>query len=79
MWFTRKRSEYGCPVCGRLPKIIRSLSERGYEFISIYRLKCPRNHTSTGWFDSPRSATLQWKDIVDEYKGRKRNERSGNR
>lgn len=28
MWFKRKHTEYGCPMCGRLPKIIKDIIHR---------------------------------------------------
>ena len=70
MWLTRKHHEYGCPMCGRLPKIIKSIMERGGEIVTIYRLQCPRKHISTGWFDYPSYASRQWKELIDEYKGK---------
>lgn len=70
MWFARKHHEYGCPMCGRLPKIIQSFMEQDRKIVTIYRLQCPRKHISTGWFVFPGDASRQWKLLVDEYKGK---------
>lgn len=70
MWFTRKHHEYGCPMCGRLPKIIQSIIARRRDFLTIYRLQCPRKHISTDWFGYPGDASRQWRQLVDEYKGK---------
>ena len=43
MWFKRKHNEYGCPMCGRLPKIIKGVTRAGVYLKSIYRLQCPEN------------------------------------
>lgn len=68
MWFKRKHNEYGCPMCGRLPKIVKSCTREGNYIKSIYRLQCPRKHISTSWYDDPAYASSQWKQVVDEYK-----------
>lgn len=38
MWFKRRRNEFGCPMCGRLPKIVKSHTQDGDYIKSIYRL-----------------------------------------
>lgn len=40
------------------------------ERITVYRLQCPRGHISTSWFSYPAYASRQWKELVDEYKGK---------
>lgn len=70
MWFTRKHHEYGCPMCGRLPVIDEDKSKNYYATHAIYRLQCPRAHISTGWYGSPGFASRQWRQLVDEYKGK---------
>lgn len=76
MWFKRKHNEYGCPMCGKLP-IIKGDETRKYHesrkvmtTLTIYRLQCPRGHISTSWFSYPALASSQWKQLVDEYKGK---------
>lgn len=50
MWFKRRRNEYGCPMCGRLPVIKASQTEKYHESrkvrttLTVYRLQCPRGH-----------------------------------
>lgn len=74
MWFKREYSEYGCPMCGRLPVIKEGETEKycetlkAVETITIYRLQCPRNHLSTNWYSDPMGASIKWKHVVDEYK-----------
>lgn len=68
MWFKRKHTEYGCPMCGRLPKIIKDITQTGVYLKSIYRLQCPRKHISTCWFSYPDDASRQWKQLIAEYK-----------
>lgn len=74
MWFKRKRNEYGCPMCGRLPVIKEGETEKYcetlkvVETITIYRLQCPRQHLSTSWYSDPMGASIKWKQLVDEYK-----------
>lgn len=46
----RYRAVFHCPVCGRLPKIIKSVTQTGDDIQSIYRLQCPRKHISTSWY-----------------------------
>lgn len=70
MWFKREYSEYGCPMCGRLPKIIKSVTQSGDDIQSIYRLQCPRKHISTSWWGDPAKASIQWGQIVDAYKSK---------
>lgn len=70
MWFKRKHNEYGCPMCGRLPKIIKSVTQSGDDIQSIYRLQCPRKHISTSWWSDPAKASIQWRQIVDAYKSK---------
>lgn len=70
MWFKRRRNEFGCPMCGRLPKIVKSHTQDGDYIKSIYRLQCPRGHISTSWFSHAALASRQWKELVDEYKGK---------
>lgn len=74
MWFKRKHNEYGCPMCGRLP-VIKEAEKREYHesrkvttTITIYRLQCSRGHISTSWFSYPEYASIQWEQLVDEYK-----------
>lgn len=38
--------------------------------LTVYRLRCPRGHISTSWFSYPAYASRQWKELVDEYKGK---------
>lgn len=38
--------------------------------LTVYRLQCPRGHISTSWFSYPAYASRQWKELVDEYKGK---------
>lgn len=66
MWFKRKYNEYGCPMCGRLPKIVKSHTQDGDYIKSIYRLQCPRKHLSTNWYSDTMDASIQWKHVVDE-------------
>lgn len=74
MWFKRRRNEYGCPMCGRLPVIKASQTEKYHESrkvrttLTVYRLQCPRGHISTSWFSHAALASRQWKELVDEYK-----------
>lgn len=68
MWFKRRRNEFGCPMCGRLLKIVKSHTQDGDYIKSIYRLQCPRKHLSTNWYSDPLDASIQWKHVVDEYK-----------
>lgn len=76
MWFKRRRNEYGCPMCGRLPVIKASQTEKYHESrkvrttLTVYRLQCPRGHISTSWFSHAALASRQWKELVDEYKGK---------
>lgn len=76
MWFKRKYNEYGCPMCGRLPVLVEGQTEKYYETLkavkttTIYRLQCPRKHISTCWYSYPDGASRQWKQLVDEYKGK---------
>lgn len=37
---------------------------------TVYRLQCPRGHISTSWFSHAALASRQWKELVDEYKGK---------
>lgn len=74
MWSKRKRNEYGCPMCGRLP-VIKGAETREYHEsrkvttkLTVYRLQCPRGHIATSWFSYPAYASIQWKQLVDEYK-----------
>lgn len=74
MWFKRKHNEYGCPMCGRLP-VIKGAETRKYHEsrkvttkLTVYRLQCPRGHISTSWFSYPAYASIQWKQLIDEYK-----------
>lgn len=69
MWFKRRRNEFGCPMCGRLPKIVKSHTQDGDYIKSIYRLQCPRKHLSTNWYSDPMDASIQWKHVVDEEEG----------
>lgn len=75
-WFKRRRNEYGCPMCGRLPVIKASQTEKYHESrkvrttLTVYRLQCPRGHISTSWFSHAALASRQWKELVDEYKGK---------
>lgn len=32
--------------------------------------QCPRGHISTSWFSHAALASRQWKELVDEYKGK---------
>lgn len=74
MWFTRKHHEYGCPMCGRRPKIKKGKTQKIDDIrnvtkkLTLYRFQCPRRHISTDWFSHPASASSQWKRLVDEYK-----------
>lgn len=58
MWFKRKYNEYGCPMCGRLPVIKASQTEKYHESrkvrttLTVYRLQCPRGHISTSYVQS---------------------------
>lgn len=76
MWFKRKYNEYGCPMCGRLPVIKAWRTEKYHESrkvrttLTVYRLQCPRGHISTSWFSHAALASRQWKELVDEYKGK---------
>lgn len=76
MWFKRRRNEYGCPMCGRLPVIKASQTEKYHESrkvrttLTVYRLQCSRGHISTSWFSHAALASRQWKELVDEYKGK---------
>lgn len=76
MWFKRKHNEYGCPMCGRLPVIKAWQTEKYHESrkvmttLTVYRLQCPRGHISTSWFSHAALASRQWKELVDEYKGK---------
>lgn len=72
----RRRNEYGCPMCGRLPVIKASQTEKYHESrkvrttLTVYRLQCSRGHISTSWFSHAALASRQWKELVDEYKGK---------
>lgn len=74
--YQRKYNEYGCPMCGRLPVIKASQTEKYHESrkvrttLTVYRLQCPRGHISTSWFSHAALASRQWKELVDEYKGK---------
>lgn len=82
MWFKREYSEYGCPMCGRLPVLAEGQTEKYYETLkavkttTIYRLQCPRKHLlqcprkhlSTNWYSDPMDASINWKHVVNEYK-----------
>lgn len=74
MWFKRRRNEYGCPMCGRLPVLAEGQTEKYYETLkavkttTIYRLQCPRKHLSTNWYSDPMDASINWKHVVNEYK-----------
>ena len=70
MWFKRRRNEFGCPMCGRLPKIVKSHTQDGDYIKSIYRLQCPRKHLSTNWYSDPMDASINWKHVVNEYSTR---------
>lgn len=76
MWFKRRRNEYGYPMCGRLPVIKASQTEKYHESrkvrttLTVYRLQCSRGHISTSWFSHAALASRQWKELVDEYKGK---------
>lgn len=76
MWFKRKYNEYGCPMCGRLPVLVEGQTDKYYETLkavnttTIDRLQCPRKHLSTSWYSDPMDASIQWKHVVDEYKGK---------
>lgn len=76
MWFKRRRNEYGCPMCGRLPVLAEGQTEKYYETLkavkatTIYRLQCPRKHLSTNWYSDPMDASINWKHVVNEYKGK---------
>lgn len=76
MWFKRRRNEYGCQMCVRLPVIKASQTEKYHESrkvrttLTVYRLQCPRGHISTSWFSHAALASRQWKELVDEYKGK---------
>ena len=71
MWFKR-HNEYGCPMCGRNPKVKETRTqqlEQGRKlYLYIYRLQCPREHFSTSWFANPDYAARQWKQLVNEYR-----------
>lgn len=72
MLFARKRHEFGCPMCGRLPVIKALQTEKYHESrkvrTTVYRLQCPKGHISTSWFIHAALASRQWKELVDEYK-----------
>jgi len=74
MWFKRKHTEYGCPMCGRLPVLVEGETEKYCETskavatTTIYRLQCPGRHLSTNWYSDPMTASINWKHVVDEYK-----------
>ena len=76
MWFKRKYNEYGCPMCDRLPVLVEGQTDKYYETLktvgttTIYRLQCPRKHLSTSWYSDPMDASIQWKELVDKYKGK---------
>lgn len=36
----------------------------------MYRLQCPRKHLSTNWYSDLVGASINWKHVVDEYKGK---------
>jgi len=61
-------------MCGRLPVLTEGNTEKYYEThkavetITIYRLQCPRKHLSTNWYSDPKVASINWKQLVDEYK-----------
>lgn len=60
----------------RLPVIKASQTEKYHESrkvrttLTVYRLQCPRGHISTSWFSHAALASRQWKELVDEYKGK---------
>lgn len=64
------------PNGGRLPVIKASQTEKYHESrkvrttLTVYRLQCPRGHISTSWFSHAALASRQWKELVDEYKGK---------
>lgn len=77
MWFKRKYNEYGCPMCGRLPVIkawqtekiprepqskdnTHSLPAPMSTWTYLYKLVQPRRTRTS----------RQWKELVDEYKGK---------
>lgn len=76
MWFKREYSEYGCPMCGRLPVLAEGQTEKYCETLkavkttTMYRLQCPRKHISTNWYGDPAKASIQWGQIVDAYKSK---------
>ncbi|WP_270435566.1 hypothetical protein [Bifidobacterium adolescentis] len=61
---------------GRLPVIKASQTEKYHESrkvrttLTVYRLQCSRGHISTSWFSHAALASRQWKELVDEYKGK---------
>ena len=69
MWFKR-HNEYGCPMCGRNPRIEEKWTQTGRDgwMVHIYQLQCPRKHCGTAWYTQLDDTTSQWKQIVDEYK-----------
>lgn len=76
MWFKREYSEYGCPMCGRLPVLAEGQTEKYCETLkavkttTMYRFQCPRKHLSTNWYSDLGGASINWKHVVDEYKGK---------
>lgn len=80
MWFKRRRNEYGCPMCGRLPVIKAWQTEKYHESrkvrttLTVYRLQCPRGHISTSWFSHAALAS-SGKNSWTSTRGRIRNER----
>lgn len=59
-----------------IPVIKASQTEKYHESrkvrttLTVYRLQCPRGHISTSWFSHAALASRQWKELVDEYKGK---------
>ena len=51
MWFKR-HNEYGCPMCGRNPRIEEKITQNGSDgwMVRIYQLQCPRKHCGTAWY-----------------------------
>ena len=76
MWFKRTHNEYGCPMCGR-PPVIKAWQTDKYNesrkvktLLTVYRLQCSKGHISTSWFSRPSLASREWKELLDEYKGK---------
>lgn len=71
MWsFTRRRNRYGCPMCGRNPRIEENWTQTGSDgwMVHIYALQCPRKHCGTAWCTRLDDATRLWRQLVDEYR-----------